>query len=134
MVGIPEATYHYHIKHFGKSNPDQPMKERIRKLFYQFRERYGYKRITNELHKLGYSINHKKVYRLMRELGLKCIKFMRKSRKYNSYKGKVGTVAKNLLNRRFYTPIALQKLVTDVTEFKSRVALPAQPMGQSTQK
>ncbi len=23
----------------------------------------------------------------MRELGLKCVKFMRKSRKYNSYKG-----------------------------------------------
>ena len=118
MVGIPEATYHYHVKQFGKEDLDKPIKERIKQLFYQFYERYGYKRITTELHKLGHSINHKKVYRLMKELGLKCIKFMRKSRKYNSYKGKVGMIAKNLLNRRFYTPIALQKLVTDVTEFK----------------
>ncbi|MDY0393179.1 IS3 family transposase [Virgibacillus halophilus] len=54
----------------------------------------------------------------MRELGLKCVKFMRKSRKYNSYKGKVGKVVKNRLSRRFYTPIPLQKLVTDITEFK----------------
>lgn len=43
---------------------------------------------------------------------------MRKSRKYNSYKGKVGKVAKNRLSRRFSTPIPLQKLVTDITEFK----------------
>ena len=54
----------------------------------------------------------------MKEMGLKCVKFMRKSRKYNSYKGKVGTVAKNRLNRRFHTNVSLQKLVTDVTEFK----------------
>ena len=53
----------------------------------------------------------------MKELGLKCTKFTRKSR-YNSYKGKVGKVAKNRLNRRFHTQVRLQKLVTDVTEFK----------------
>ncbi|MFC5611912.1 IS3 family transposase [Metabacillus niabensis] len=41
------------------------------------------------LKKLRYCVNHKKVYRLMRGLGLKCVKLMRKSRKYNSYKGKV---------------------------------------------
>lgn len=38
--------------------------------------------------------------------------------RYNSYKAKVGRLAKNRLNRRFHTPIRLQKLVTDVTEFK----------------
>ena len=43
---------------------------------------------------------------------------MRKSRRYSSYKGTVGTVAKNRINRRFYTNIAHQKLTTDITEFK----------------
>lgn len=81
-------------------------------------KRYGYKRITKELNRLGHAINHKKVYRIMRELGLKCVKFMRKSRKYNSYKGNVGKVAINRLSRRFSTPIPLQKLVTDITELK----------------
>ena len=118
VVGIPEATYHYHVKNFGKEDPDTELKERITHLFQEFHERYGYKRITDELQKLGYCINHKKVYRLMRELGLKCVKFMRKSRKYNSYKGSVGKIAKNRLARRFNTPIPLQKLVTDITEFK----------------
>lgn len=53
----------------------------------------------------------------MQELGLKCVKFTRKSR-YKSYKGKVSKVVKNRLNRRFHIPIPLQKLVTDITEFK----------------
>ena len=117
-MGIPEATYHYHVKNFGKEDPDTELKELITHLFKKFHERYGYKRITKELKKLGHCVNHKKVYRLMRELGLKCVKFMRKSRKYNSYKGKVGKIAKNRLARRFNTPIPLQKLVTDITEFK----------------
>lgn len=118
VVGIPEATYHYQVKNFGREDPDVEFKKIITDLFKKFHERYGYKRITKELNKLGYSINHKKVYRIMRELGLKCVKFMRKSRKYNSYKGNVGKVAKNRLSRRFSTPIPLQKLVTDITEFK----------------
>lgn len=118
VVGIPEATYHYHVKNFEKEDPDTELKELITHLFKKFHERYGYKRITDELKKLGYCINHKKVYRLMRELGLKCVKFMRKSRKYNSYKGNVGKIAKNRLARRFSTPTPLQKLVTDITEFK----------------
>ncbi|MBM7598972.1 transposase InsO family protein [Virgibacillus halotolerans] len=118
VVGIPEATYHYHVKQFGRENPDTALKNIITDLFKKFHERYGYKRITRELKNLGYDINHKNVYRIMRELGLKCVKFMRKSRKYNSYKGNVGKVAKNRLSRRFSTPIPLQKLVTDITEFK----------------
>ncbi|QGH34172.1 IS3 family transposase [Gracilibacillus salitolerans] len=118
VVGIPEATYHYHVKKMGKEDLDTELKELITHLFKKFHERYGYKRITKELKKLGHSINHKKVYRIMRELGLKCVKFMRKSRKYNSYKGNVGKVAKNRLSRRFSTPIPLQKLVTYITEFK----------------
>ncbi len=118
VVGIPEATYHYHVKNLGKESSDIALKKRITDLFKKFQECYGYKRITRELKHLGYDINHKKVYRIMRELGLKCVKFMRKSRKYNSYKGTVGKVAKNRLSRRFSTPIPLQKLVTDITEFK----------------
>lgn len=119
VIGLPEATYHYHVKRFEQEEDgEQTLKVLIQQLFIQFKERYGYKRLTKELKKLGHQVNHKKVYRLMTEIGLKCTKFMHKSRRYTSYKGKVGTVAKNRLNRRFQTSIPLQKLVTDVTEFK----------------
>lgn len=44
--------------------------------------------------------------------------FGRKSRKYNSYKGVIGRIAPNRINRRFETPIPRQKITTDTTEFK----------------
>ena len=40
------------------------------------------------------------------------------SRKYSSYKGRIGTVAPNRIKRRFNTHIPHQKITTDTTEFK----------------
>lgn len=117
IVGIPEATYHYHVKQMQTEDPDKEWKEKIYDIFHEHKGRYGYRRIYDELRIQGYIINHKKVQRIMGEMDLKCEKFQRKSR-YKSYKGTVGKVAKNRLNRRFETHIPLQKLVTDVTEFK----------------
>ncbi|WP_239454517.1 IS3 family transposase [Mammaliicoccus sciuri] len=116
-VGIPEATYHYHAKQLQKEDLDKGWKKKIIELFQKHNGKYGYRRIYLALRNQGYLINHKKVQRIMRELGLKCQKFTRKSR-YQSYKGTVGKVAENRLNRRFHTSIRLQKLVTDITEFK----------------
>ena len=42
----------------------------------------------------------------------------RKSRRYSSYKGKVGTIAPNRIRRRFHTTVPHQKIATDTTEFK----------------
>ena len=44
--------------------------------------------------------------------------YTRKSRKYSSYRGKVGTVAPNRIRRRFSTHIPHQKITTDTSEFK----------------
>ena len=59
-------------------------------------------------------LNHKTVQRLMKELGLVCRVRMKK---YRSYKGEVGKIAPNLLNRDFHAEKPNQKWVTDVTEF-----------------
>ncbi len=76
---------------------------------------YGYRRIRDELMNRGHKINHKKVYRLMKELGLKCLVRMKK---YRSYKGTVGKIAPNILNRNFQADKPNEKWVTDITEFK----------------
>jgi len=67
-----------------------------------------------ELHNRGYAINHKTVQRLMQEEALTCRVRMKK---YRSYKGEIGRVAPNLLERDFSTTAPNQKWVTDVTEF-----------------
>ena len=42
----------------------------------------------------------------------------RKNEAYHSYKGEVGKIADNLLNREFNAENAFEKLATDVTQFK----------------
>jgi putative transposase len=60
-------------------------------------------------------VNHKKVQRILSELGLKCIVRMKK---YRSYKGTVGKIAPNILDRNFNAAKPNEKWVTDITEFK----------------
>lgn len=74
--------------------------------------------MTGELRNQGYLVNKKKVQRIMQKLKLQVTSFTRKSRKYSSYRGKVGTVAPNRIRRRFNTNIPHQKITTDTTEFK----------------
>ena len=54
----------------------------------------------------------------MQKLNLQVSTYTRKSRKYSSYKGKVGKVAPNRIKRHFRTSIPYQKITTDTTEFK----------------
>ncbi|EMW5375519.1 TPA: IS3 family transposase, partial [Enterococcus faecalis] len=79
---------------------------------------YGYRRMTQELKRRGFQVNKKKVQRLIQKLKLQVKAFTKKSRKYNSYKGTVGKIAKNLIRRRFKTSVPHQKITTDTTEFK----------------
>lgn len=66
------------------------------------------------LKQLGYVINHKTVLKLMN-----CLNIHGKQRrsKYKSYKGEVGKIAPNILNREFEALEPFEKLSTDVTEF-----------------
>ncbi len=119
-MNLPEATYHYHIKKMKEENPDQELEVCIQAIFEENNGNYGYRRIHLELRNRGILVNHKKVQRLMKKQGLKGDKFRRKSRRYSSYKGNVGTIAKNRIHRRFYTNVCHQKLTTDITEFKCK--------------
>ncbi|RSW41149.1 IS3 family transposase, partial [Klebsiella aerogenes] len=90
-------------------------KWQILTLFHKHKGRYGYRRITLAGRREGSLLNHKTVQRLMNELDLTCC--IRK-KKYNSYRGRYGKVAGNVLNRQFSADKPNQKWVTDVTEFK----------------
>ena len=74
--------------------------------------------MTLTLKHKGFNINHKKVLRIMREESLLCSKFKTRSRKYSSYKGQIGKVANNLVNRRFKASKPNELWLTDITEFR----------------
>ena len=108
----------YWQKRFDQVNPDEELEQEIKDIFEEHNGNYGYRRIEMVLRARGKTVNHKKIQRIKKKLNLQSIKFKRKSRKYNSYKGKVGAIAKNRLRRRFKTPVPHQKITTDATEFK----------------
>lgn len=89
-------------------------KDEITAIYHEHQGRYGYRRITLEMRNRGYVINHKTVQRLMKQLKLKC---QVRIKKYRSYKGEIGKVAPNLINRDFHAIAPNQKWTTDITEF-----------------
>lgn len=117
MVGFPKATYMYWQKRFDRANPNKEIEEKVMEIRLVHKD-FGYRRMFGELRKQGYLVNKKRVQRIMQKLSLQVTSFVRKSRKYSSYKGKVGKVAPNRLRRRFDTKIPHQKITTDTTEFK----------------
>ena len=117
VLNYPKSTYMYWQKRFDRENPDEALEKEILKIRKEHKD-YGYRRIKGELGNRGFRVNKKKVQRIVQKLGLQVTSFMHKSRKYSSYKGKVGKVAPNRINRRFHTNIPHQKITTDTTEFK----------------
>ncbi|WP_394372280.1 IS3 family transposase [Clostridium neonatale] len=117
VVGFPKATYMYWQKRFNRENPNKELEEKILEI-RSINKDWGYRRVYGALRKQGILINKKKVQRIMQKLNLQVTSFTRKSRKYSSYKGKVGKVAPNRIHRRFDTQIPHQKITTDTTEFK----------------
>jgi len=115
-MGMSRSTYYFEIgKNDAVAVRNKDLVNDINKIFDANKGRYGVRRIYHELRNLGMKINHKKVQRLMHEEGLIG---KRPKEKYNSYKGTVGKVADNIINRDFSTKAPLEKWTTDVTQFK----------------
>ena len=118
MLNFPKSTYMYWQKRFDRENPDEALEQEILDIRKENKD-FGYRRIHGELTtNRNIHVNKKKVQRIVQKLGLQVTSFTKKSRKYSSYKGKVGKIAPNRINRRFNTHIPHQKITTDTTEFK----------------
>lgn len=114
VAGLARSTFYYQQAVLQAHDKYTELKARIRELFARHKGRYGYRRITAVIRQTGTIVNHKTVQRLMREMGLKSLV---RPKKYRSYKGAVGRVAPNVLQRQFQARRPNRKWVTDVTEF-----------------
>ena len=119
IIKLARSTYYYQLKQLDKSDKNHDIKDEIQAIFTEHKGNYGYRRMTLELRNRGYIVNHKKVQRLMRVLGLSAR--IRRKRKYSSYQGEIGKKADNLIQRQFEASKPMEKCYTDVTEF----AIPA---------
>ena len=116
---LPRSTYYYQLKQLDRFDKDKDLKAEIQSIFTEHKGNYGFRRMTLELRNRGYVVNHKRVQRLMKVLGLSAR--IRRKRKYSSYQGEIGKKAANLIQRQFEASKPMEKCYTDVTEF----AIPA---------
>lgn len=114
-IGLARSTYYFEMQ------KEEPIKTRNKELTAEIKDifecnkgRYGVRRVYMELVNRGYKINHKRVQRIMHEAGFEG---KRPKEKYHSYRGEVGKVADNLINRDFHTSKPLQKWTTDISQF-----------------
>lgn len=112
---MARSVFYYHLKHLKTIDKYFNEKESIKLIFHEHKGRYGYRRVTAEMHNRGFMLNHKTIQRLMGDLGLKSkIRMVR----YRSYKGEVGKIAPNIIDRDFTAEAPNRKWATDVTQIK----------------
>ena len=111
---LAKSTYYDALKKLSREDKYKGLKTLIHNICNKNHRRYGYRRVTMQLHKQGIKINHKVVMRLMKEENLTC---KVRAKKYKSYRGQEGKIAKNILNRNFKAEKPNEKWATDVTEF-----------------
>lgn len=116
-LGLPRSTYY---RYAGGKNPKidrwADVRPLVREIFSRTPNGMGYRQIAMALRaEEGLSVSGKTVRKLMREEGVVC---RIRRRRYSSYRGERGRVAGNILGRDFAAEAPMEKLVTDVTEFK----------------
>lgn len=114
---LPKSTYMYWQQRLDRPNKDEQVEKKILEI-RKDNPNYGYRRMAAMLRKQGLLINKKKVQRLVQKLKLQVTSFSRKTRKYSSYKGTIGKVADNEINRKFKVGEPYTYITTDTTEFK----------------
>ena len=114
QTNMARSSYYYHEKRIQLADKYQSVKELIKQIYHHHKGRFGYRRITLKINQKGILINHKTVLKLMKILGLKSVI---RIKKYKSYKGELGKIAPNILNRNFKAASPNQKWATDITEF-----------------
>ena len=112
-VDIPHSTYSDLAKRMNWTRCD--LKTEIKAIYEEHEDRYDYHRIREEPGNRGQKVNHKKIQRIMKKLDLKCLV---RTKKYKYYKGTMGKIIPNHLERQFTADTPNPKWVTDITEFK----------------
>jgi putative transposase len=119
-LGVSKSGY-YASKHRGQGEKAQQRAKQqgqisaaIQQQSQRHKQRYGRPRMTDQLKKLGFAVNHKRVGKEMKRLGLQCK--LRRRHKMCTTDSKHGYgVASNILERRFTQEAPNKAWAADIT-------------------
>ena len=70
IIKLARSTYYYHLKRLDQPDKNRELKAEIQTIYNDHKGNYGYRRVTLELKNRGFVVNHKRVQRLIKVLGL----------------------------------------------------------------
>lgn len=119
MLNLTPSSYYYKAKEplLPVQKQEADLRNRIEEIACEF-TRYGYRRITAQLRREGYLVNHKKVLRIMRQDSLLCIvrrKWIRTTNSDHSYlrfPNLVKDLVVSSLNQVWYADITYIRILT----------------------
>lgn len=115
FLRIAKSSYYYQENVMKQPDKYCELRIRIKEIFRECRNCYGYRRIHEELKKLGSTVSEKIVRRIMKAENLTLP--AKRTKKYSSYRGEITPEVDNIINRDFHAEKPNTKWLTDITEF-----------------
>lgn len=115
LLNMAKSSYYYQETVLKQPDKYNAVRKRIIELFKENRSCYGYRRIHQQLKRLGITVSEKIVRSIMKSEHLSVVS--KRIKKYSSYKGEITPEVENIINRDFHAEKPNQKWLTDITEF-----------------
>ena len=75
LAQVSRASYYRHLEEAAPDEAEMAMRVAIQEVVLAHRRRYGYRRVSEDLHRKGMMVNHKRVLRIMGEDNLLAIRY-----------------------------------------------------------
>jgi transposase InsO family protein len=75
VAGVSRASYYRHLVVVAPDEEQMAVRQAIQEIVLAHHRRYGYRRVTKDLHNRGMIVNHKRVLPIMREDNLLAIRY-----------------------------------------------------------
>jgi putative transposase len=116
LAAVSRAGYYRFLQQEDPGEEDMEVRHAIQQIVVEHRRRYGYRRVTVELHHRGMAVNHKRVLRLMRQdnlLGIEPKAFVATTRSDHEaevYLNPAGRMKPNAINQLWVADITYIRL------------------------
>lgn len=115
LLNMAKSSYYYQETVLKQPDKHNAVRKKIIEIFEENRSCYGYRRIHQQLKRLGITVSEKIVRSIMKSEHLSVVS--KQIKRYSSYKGEITPEVENVINRNFHAEKPNQKWLTDITEF-----------------
>jgi integrase catalytic subunit len=116
IAGLSSSSFYYQLKASKSPSKYAQLTEKITEIVKDSGFSYGYRRVWIQLKQLGITVSEKVVRRIISAEGL-AVRYVKKKRRYSSYRGEISDAPPNLVKRNFHADKPGLLWLTDISEF-----------------